>query len=112
MSFWCETTQRSRKSRRCDECGKAIGVGETYTRGVGINVDGDFGIWVTHADCLAATLNQRDLAGLSLDDGWEPLSHWIWDMPHEALVIFARDYPAAYERVAADLAAHGRLTPQ
>ena len=98
MSFWCETTQRSRKVRNCEECQKDIMIGDVYVRGVGINVYGEFGVWITHPDCLEATREQRQLGGL-MNDEWWPLHEWVHELPPSELKVFAEKYPAAYARV-------------
>lgn len=102
MGFWSETTQRSRKRRRCDECDRFIDIGETYTRGVGINVGGDFGTWITHPDCLAATLEQRELGDLTNYDDWWPVSEWIGELPPDALAKLKEDWPGVYQRAVVD----------
>lgn len=101
MGFWSETTQRSRKSRGCDECGQMIAVGETYTRGAGV-VAGDFNVWVSHPDCLAATLEQRELAKLNHYDDWWPVSEWIGEMPPDALAELKEKWPGVYQRAVVD----------
>lgn len=111
MSFWSEKEVVARKAHRCDECGFGIEVGERYNKGAGINVEREFGAWISHLDCRAAALEYRQLARLG-DDEWSDVSEWIWEMPPEAFPEFAKTYPGIFARFEAALREHGRLTPR
>lgn len=48
---WHESRQKARKPRKCGECVRDIGIGETYWRVWAISVDGPFsGVWCEHCN--------------------------------------------------------------
>lgn len=105
MSFWDEKTVTARKPHRCDECDTMIQPGERYTRGAGINVFGEFGVYTTHTDCLAAAREQMRLGDCPSDEWW-CLSDGIWEMDADGLAAFALDFPAVFERFRPRLEQH------
>ena len=73
MTTFVTTRPRARKDHVCSDCGRIIGPGETYRRGVGFD-DGTAWTWKDCAHC-EATL---DLYGLSWDGTYNDDDFYEW----------------------------------
>ncbi len=80
-SIYRAKTARTRKDRRCEECGRAIAVGERYQNAFMVH-DGYGSTWVTCEHCIVAMDWLVENCGGFLHGGvWEDLEEHITEYP-------------------------------
>lgn len=84
----------ARKPHVCDECSHAIHKGERYHRWAGRS-DGEFTVWISHADCRDASIKLNDLHGTQHGDDWLGLR----DLEFDDREWLCEDFPAVAARV-------------
>lgn len=82
--------QRTRKQRKCSECGRPIEIGESY-QNVFMVYDGDASTWIMCQHCLVAAQWLADNCGGYLLDG-------VWQDIHEHIVEYSHPQYRAIRR--------------